>query len=643
MSNPVSMTLLGVLASIGVHASPAMPQPAATAAPAARHELTQADADAWLDGFMPSSLARGDIAGAVVVIVKDGEVLTQRGFGYADIAARTGVDPANTLFRVGSTSKLFTWTAVMQLVEQGKIDLDTDVNRYLDFKIPPYRGKPITMRQIMTHTSGFEDAFKGGITFSGRVDPLGDVVKRMLPGRIYEPGTTPAYSNYATAVAGYIVERVSGMPFDDYIERHIFQPLGMSHSSFRQSLPASLAPYMARGYPKASVDPKPFELISVPPAGSLSMSGADSAKFMIAQLDHGAGLLQPATAQLMQTPGHGSVPGLNRMALGFYEQQINDLDAIAHGGDLNFFHGDLWLFPEKHVGLFIEMNSAGEGSATSLIRQMLFEEFSDRYFPAENVRPLVELATARQHARMLTGNYISSRGAFTNFADINNLLSQVKIGLDRQGRPLVPELFGGPPRTWIETAPFLWQDAFGHARLGAVLENGRVVRWSVNEVSPFMVYDRAPWHRDAGWLVPSALAAIIIVLIAALAWPIGAVTQRYWRARGAVISPQANALGSDRLFGLFAWLVVGVTGGWALLLAMLESEGAADWSIWLLEIAGTISFFGLLAAASWKLTRTWQAGRGWFAKLWGVLLLGAACVLLWVALDFHLISFGTKY
>jgi CubicO group peptidase (beta-lactamase class C family) len=167
VSNPVSITLLGVLAAIGAHASPVMPQPqpAATAVPAARHELTQTDADAWLDGFMPGSLARGDIAGAVVVIVKDGEVLTQRGFGYADIAARKDVDPANTLFRVGSTSKLFTWTAVMQLVEQGKIDLDTDVNRYLDFKIPLYRGKPITMRQIMTHTAGFEDAFKGGYYF----------------------------------------------------------------------------------------------------------------------------------------------------------------------------------------------------------------------------------------------------------------------------------------------------------------------------------------------------------------------------------------------------------------------------------------------------------------------------------------------
>ena len=116
---------------------------------------------------MPYALGQADIAGAVVVIVKDGQVLTQRGYGYADVATRQRVDPATTLFRVGSISKLFTWTAVMQLVEQGKIDLDADVNRYLDFKIPPFAGRPITMRNLMTHTSGFEDVFKGGIRFSG--------------------------------------------------------------------------------------------------------------------------------------------------------------------------------------------------------------------------------------------------------------------------------------------------------------------------------------------------------------------------------------------------------------------------------------------------------------------------------------------
>jgi len=125
-----------------------------------QHPIDAGDVDTWLDGFFGFALPRGDVAGAVVVVVKDGKIVTQRGFGYADTKARKAVDPDRTLFRVGSVSKLFTWTAVMQLVEQGKIDLDADINRYLDFRIPAFQGKPVTMRNLMTHTGGFEESLR---------------------------------------------------------------------------------------------------------------------------------------------------------------------------------------------------------------------------------------------------------------------------------------------------------------------------------------------------------------------------------------------------------------------------------------------------------------------------------------------------
>src|SRR3546814_1365384 len=104
---------------------------------------------------MPYALAAGDIAGAVVVVVKDGQVLLQKGYGYADLEKHTPFDPVETLFRPGSISTLFTWSAVMQLVEQGKLDLAADVNQYLDFEIPAYEGTPATMHQLMTHTADF--------------------------------------------------------------------------------------------------------------------------------------------------------------------------------------------------------------------------------------------------------------------------------------------------------------------------------------------------------------------------------------------------------------------------------------------------------------------------------------------------------
>jgi CubicO group peptidase (beta-lactamase class C family) len=603
-------------------------------------QLTQSDADAWLDGFMPYTLESNDIAGAAVVIVKDGQVLTQRGFGYADVATRKRVDPATTMFRAGSISKLFTWTAVMQLVEQHKIDLDGDVNQYLDFKIPPYEGKPITVRNLMTHTPGFEEAFKGGIRFRGPVPPLDEVLKKMLPQRVYAPGTTPAYSNYGAGLASYIVQRISGMPFEEYIERNVFAPLNMTHSSFRQPLPAPLAAFMSQGYPKASMEAKPYELISIPGAGSVAVSAADMAKFMIAHLNQGAGLMKPETALLMHDPSHMTVPGTDRMALGFYELQVNGLSAIAHGGDLNYFHSDLWIFPTKNVGLFISMNSAGSNGVTEAIRIALFEQFGDRYFPAANTTAPVALQTAQEHARMLVGSYISSRGSFTNFVDILNFASQVKITLDKEGRPSVPEILGGPPHKWIEIAPFVWQAANGHARLGAVVENGRVARWSFNPVSPFMVWDRAPWYRDAAWLMPAFLVALVLVLLTALSWPVGAISRRRF---GAQISISGHDLKSYRWLRGFAWLVLAALAGWASLFVSLGPDTNFDGAILPLQIAGAVGYIGLCATALWNLQRVWQGNRGSFAKLWSVLMVLAALLILWVTLSFHLIGFDTRY
>src|SRR5262245_54991800 len=225
----------------------------AGAIPSGIHELTTLDVEAFLDGVVPLQLAREDIAGATISIVKDGKILFAKGYGYADYEKKKPVSPQETLFRPGSVSKLFTWTAVMQLVEQGKLNLDEDVNKYLDFTIPAYQGKPVTLRNIMTHTAGTEEVIRGLIANDERqLVPLDATLKHWIPERIYAPGSTPAYSNYATAVAGYIVQRVSGQAFDEYIEQHIFAPLGMEHSSFRQPLQKSLMPLVSKGYRSAS-------------------------------------------------------------------------------------------------------------------------------------------------------------------------------------------------------------------------------------------------------------------------------------------------------------------------------------------------------------------------------------------------------
>src|SRR6266581_8352709 len=333
------------------------------------HELTAADVEAFLAGVMPLQLAREDIAGAVIMIVKDGKVLFKQGYGYADVEKKTPVSPDNTLFRPGSISKLFTWTSVMQLVEQGKLDLDRDVNDYLDYKIPPAFSKPITLRNILTHTPGFEETAKElFVADASKMRPLGEYLREHIPGRIFPPGVTPAYSNYATAMAGYIVQRTSGKPFEQYVADNIFIPLGMGHTTFVQPLPPNLSPLMSSGYQRASKEAKPYEFVQAFPAGSVATSAADMCIFMMAHLQDGRWndkqILKPETAKLMHSRAFGSDPRLNGMALGFYEETRNGHRIIGHGGDTLYFHSDLHLIHASNVGFFVSYNSAGKGEVS---------------------------------------------------------------------------------------------------------------------------------------------------------------------------------------------------------------------------------------------------------------------------------------
>jgi CubicO group peptidase (beta-lactamase class C family) len=221
-----------------------------------QHALEASDLESFFDGIVPLQLERSDIAGASVMVIQNGQVLLRKGYGYADLKNKKPVDPATSIFRLASISKLFTWVSVMQLVEQGKLDLDTDVNRYLDFQIRPAFFKPVTLRNLMTHTGGFEEVIRDIIV----TDPkqaviLRDFLIRNQPQRLFAPGTIPAYSNYGVGIAGYIVQRVSGQPFEQYVEQHIFSPLKMENSTFYQPPPTLLRRLPSEGYPTDTEKP----------------------------------------------------------------------------------------------------------------------------------------------------------------------------------------------------------------------------------------------------------------------------------------------------------------------------------------------------------------------------------------------------
>src|SRR5689334_21033258 len=329
----------------------------AAAAKDAAHELNAADVEAWLDGLFTYGLTNNDIAGAVVSVVKDGNVLFQSGYGYSDVAKKTPMDAERVMTRIGSTSKLFTWTAVMQLVEQGKLDLRRNVDDYLDFKVSPGGGKPITLLDLMNHRGGFEEGLKDLLAFDpSRAESNETYLKQHPRPLMFPAGAVPAYSNYGTALAGYIVQRVSGEPYERYIENHIFEPLGMRHSTFVQPLPERFKGMVSNGYRTASLPAQPYELIATRPAGSVSTTAADMTRFMLAHLQNARlgdfDLLRSETAQLMHSPSAPALPGFSTLAHGFFYETRNGRTVIGHGGDTVFFHTELDLLPAEGVGIF---------------------------------------------------------------------------------------------------------------------------------------------------------------------------------------------------------------------------------------------------------------------------------------------------
>ena len=606
--------------------------------------LTKQDVDTWLDGMMPFALRRGDLAGAVVVVVKDGQVLTQRGFGYADAATRTPVDPARTLFRPGSVSKLFTWTAVMQQVEAGKIDLDADVNTYLDFKIPLKNGKPVTMRQLMTHTAGFEEHGKLTMFDDPKFQiPLGDLVKGGIPNRIYAAGSTPSYSNYGTALAGYIVERVSKLSFDDYVEQRIFQPLGMAQSTFRQPLPKAFAPFMATGYRQLSTGPYKFEIVGPSPAGGLSSTGADMAKFMIAHLNQGAGLMKPETARMMHDTPLTILPPLNRMELGFFETNINGRQVIGHLGDTQAFHTALHLFTKENIGIYMSFNATGEAASVGPVRRALFEDFADRYLPGNEMPDTrVDAKTSAEHAKMLVGNWLNSRRAETNFYALASLVGQVVITVDAKGNLVVPagRDLNGKPAKWVETSPFVWHNADGHGRLAAQVVDGKVVRWSIDGISPFMVFDRAPASKSAAWIKPALYVSLAILLITLLQWPVSALIRRYYKAP---LTLKRRPLRVYRGVRVAAGLVIALVAAWLVSLSTLKALPSYDPWLWFLQIAGLIILAGGTLLAAWNLRLVTREKRGWLRTLWALLVLFSVLMPFYVTWTFGLIAMTVNY
>jgi len=611
-------------------------------------ELNSTDLETFLDGVMPLQLQSNDVAGAVVAVVKDGKLLFAKGYGYADVEKKIPVTPDNTLFRPGSISKLFTWTAVMQQVELGKLDLDRDVNEYLEFKIPQKFGKPLTLRDIMTHRSGFEETVKDLFVATDKdILPLNQYLPSHLPAQIFPPGTIPAYSNFATTVAAHIVERVSGQQFDDYVEQHIFRPLGMVKATFRQPLPDALKPLMSGGYGRASEPVKPFENIQVAPAGSLSATAESMTHFMIAHLQNGrygeAQILKPETAEQMHTRQSGWPASMNAMALGFYEEARNGHRIIGHGGDTEAFHSDLHLLLDSNIGFFVSYNSAGKGEGD--LRGFLFGQFMDRYFPYTfpNDPPPTTVA---QDARSVVGPYKVSRRFETNILSITTPLGQTEISVDPKDNTIsMADLNGlnGQPLHFREVAPMVFRNVNGSEKIAFENDaNGNRIAYIDY---PFMVFQPVHSFLDGKYLNYVILGfSLGVIGLTLLCWPVAALIRKHYNRP----LPLEDAKKRLRRFVL-AFCLLDILFTAALLFAMSGVDKAgglgAKGDIWLflLELLGVIVCLGALVPV-WSAIRNWGDTNQWiWSRIWSVLLAFGCVGYSWFIFHWNFLTFHFHY
>lgn len=609
-------------------------------------ELTAADVAAFLDGVLPAQLQREDIAGATVAIVKDGKILSAKGYGYADVEKKKPVSPEETLFRPGSVSKLFTWTAVMQLVEQGKLDLDRDVNDYLDFKIPEAFGKPITLKNLLTHTPGFEEQVKDLFSDRPEPPPLEQYMKTHIPHRIFSPGTIPAYSNYGASLAGYIVERVSGQSFNDYITEHIFKPLGMNHSTFAQPLPASLAQLMSNGYKLGSDAANPFETIDPFPAGSLSSTATDMARFAIAHLQDGqlgdARILRPETARLMHSRLFALDDGANGMAHGFYEESRNGHRIIGHGGDTIYFHSDFHLILDAGVGFFVSYNSAGKGEASP--RTMLWEAILDRYFP---YTPPVETlpASAKEDTKAVSGTYILSRRSDSSFLRVATLLGQLTVSPGADGVIEVGQLTGpnGKPKRWREVSPMSFREENGQDKLiFKPDQNGRLL---LILPYPFFAGQRVGLLENGKLLLTILVISLSIMLLTLLCWPVAWLVRRHYSHKLELTRGERLLRLAVRLvFILDLIFIIAMTGlvFYGLSHLWVFSDRGNLWFhfVQAIGVLGTIGTLVVLynAVQSWRDKR-----RRFWGKAQATILALVALGFTWFAFAGNLLHFSSKY
>lgn len=519
--------------------------------------------EAFVDGVVKPLMKQNHSPSGVVAVMKDGEIIFSKGYGYIDVEKRIPVDPEISMFRPGSISKLFTWISVMQLVEQGKLDLDADVNQYLKtLQIEDtWPGQPVTMRHILTHTPGFEDGGLGYLIIDDpdRIIPLNESLAKTQPDRVNPPGTHTAYSNWGTALAGLIVANVTGIDFNSYVQENIFDVLGMTHSSFVEPLPPELDAHMAKAYRREAgkyVEIN-YEIISnFGPAGAAAVSAPDMANFARALLADGAynggRILQPETLQQMIDEGFSHDPRVNGMGLGFIKRNFGaeGLDIYGHDGGTTVFISHFGLSKQEDFMLFSSFSGPGAAPTHSGFVQGFYDEFFPREVP--HIEPPADFG---DRAAKYAGTYNNWR---SNFNGVDALL--MRGVSDTKVTPMPDNTLLIGETRYVEIGENLFRAVEDYTQI-AFQENGsgRVTGFVIDGLGVNQTYRASFYETGAFIFIMLGVCILVfagIFLRLAYQWPAFKATvgveRKAWLA-------SLGVAGANILF--FVVLVITISGG----------------------------------------------------------------------------------
>lgn len=471
--------------------------------------MSQDNLENFFDAAYKVQSAENKLSGMTVAIVRDTEVLLTKGYGFSDVENQIPVDPQKHLFRLGSISKTFTWTAIMQLVEQGHLDLNADIGTYLDFDIPNTYEVPIRLKHLLTHTAGFEDqSIKTSAKNREHLIPLQRYVADFLPARVREPGTFVSYSNYGSTLAGYIVERVSGMSWADYIQLKILGPLEMTDTNVIQPLPEFHSPSHAKSYRylHGQFVPSDYILLNEGPSGSMSSTAKDMASWMQTHLNMGSygdvQILRPETARLMQTELFRQHPKDLPVLHGFYRSDRNGIEVIGHGGDVNQFHSEMILVPNHNVGFYISYNSDTGYHA----RNIIIPAFLDYFFQKKSKK--TTQLSMNFNLEDYVGTWNSTRRNHSTFEKLGLVLSQMRVS--RSGQELVLR-YGLDTSRWVQVEKDYFRQKYTDRHLIFYRDNqGEVTNFSI--LGKLESYERLVWYETGESLLISLLLVCVLTI-----------------------------------------------------------------------------------------------------------------------------------